>query len=237
MIQHITSPTLPKNYGPLTELPPALLQGQGLTLTAGTAQDVSDYHRLDSDPKLSKYLTLPRTTPIEKYPELLDWVSKSFAGTYSGPPLFSWLISLSERPNRSVGYVEASIIDEKTLQIGCVVDSNHHRERLSSKACRTLLQWATSLPRVDEIRGLCHPRNRKAQNLLRGLGMQNINETLTSERFTFPNYYSPNNYNTERSQMQVWRLLKSQNGSWPASALPSTISLNTSMIDPSRSTT
>jgi hypothetical protein len=62
--------------------------------------------------------------------------------------------------------------------------------------------------------------------------MQNTNYGLTSERFTFPNFYPANSYAVERSQMQVWRLLKNQHGSWPASALPSALSLDTSMSNP-----
>jgi RimJ/RimL family protein N-acetyltransferase len=232
MLQQTTPHTLPAKYAPLTELPPRLIPGDALNLRAGTAEDVAEYHRLDSDPKLSKYLTLSRTTPLGEYPVLLSWITTSFAGSCNTQPLFSWLIEVPGKPNHCAGYVEASVGGEKTLVIGCSIDPNHQRKRLASAACRTLLGWATSLPVIDEIQGLCHPQNQQAQNLFRSLGMQNTNYGLTSERFTFPNFYPANSYAVERSQMQVWRLLKNQHGPWPASALPSALSLDTSMSNP-----
>jgi RimJ/RimL family protein N-acetyltransferase len=235
MIQQTRTQTLPKNYAPLAEPPPTILHGDGLTLRAGTHQEIATYHRLDSDPKLTKYLTLSRQTPLEKYPELLDWITKSFNGTFPQQPLFSWLIELPSKAGDYAGVVEASVTGENTLVIGCVVDTRHQRTKLSSRACRTLLQWATSLPGIEEIQGLCHPRNLKAQNLMRSLGMQNIRSRVTPERFTFPNYYPENSYALERSQMQVWQLVRDQNGAWPPSALPSSLSLNTSITNPTRS--
>jgi RimJ/RimL family protein N-acetyltransferase len=237
MIQQITTPQLAANYAPLTEPPPKILHGDGLTLRAGTHQEIATYHRLDSDPKLSRYSTLSRQTPLEKYPELLDWITKSFQGTFPKQPLFSWLIELPNKVGDFAGYVEASVASANTMVIGCVVDRRHQGTKLSSRACRALLQWATSIPGIEEIQGLCHPGNQKGQNLLRSLGMENIRSRVTSERFNFPNYYPPNSYATERSQMQVWELKRDQNGAWPPAALPSSLSLNTSMINPSRSQT
>lgn len=231
MIKHAASnQSLPPSYQPVTQIPNRTIDAGRFTLKAGGLQHVNSYKKLDADRDNQKYQCLSSVIDDRFYNKLMQWLDESFAGKSSNKPLFSWLLQTGESPPKHIGYVEISVVDEKTLRLGCVLASGSQGQGYATDACCKVLEWAQSLPNVKVIQGLCHPKNEGSIKLMQGLGM--THQRLTPDEHVFPNYNPKGSGQEERSQMQEWSMHRDPNGAWPILPQRGGSSLNICFTNP-----
>jgi len=240
----LTNPSLSPMYGPLENLPQRQFTSARLKFEAAGTATSDVMYAFDTDIGLTKYQCISDRMSHDQHGQLIKWLDDSWAGRSQIAPVFCWLLkpghhlieTLKEKGflGDCMGYVQLSVVDSTTVQLGAVIAKNAQGIGIATEACCALIELAQGYKGVQAIQGVCHPKNERSVALLSRLGFEKEGQTDVS---SFPNYNGSEIGPVHQSPIDIWRLRRRQDGTWPLSPsfTPTSQDLNTTFTNPQTS--
>lgn len=137
------------------------------------------FARVSTDPDITRYLTW---TPHTSILETLDFIRKCQDG-HEGEPTYFWTV-VSNDNGRFVG-LASCVVQDKSVQIGYLVDSRHWGKGYATEAAGALVEWSATLDGIDTVSAVCDVENAASIAVLSKLGF--VCRGILRDALVFPN--------------------------------------------------
>jgi len=151
--------------------PPVWLETLRLELREFTPDDIGDLIRLDSDPRVLKYINGGRPMPQSEIDAAMRRVTRYYA-LYSG--LGVWRASL-RGSGKFIGWYCLKYCPPTTdIEVGYRLLHAHWGRGYATEGARALVDYAFDDLGVKRVIGVTHPGNKASQHVLQKAGLSDL---------------------------------------------------------------